>query len=32
MMGKNQSVDKDHTKWLGVPGCGPWAACCIPLA
>ena len=31
MMGKNQSVGKGHTKWLGGPGCGPWAACCIPL-
>jgi len=23
MMGKNQSVGKGHTKWLGGPGCGP---------
>jgi len=21
-MGKNQSVGKGHTKWLGGPGCG----------
>ena len=31
MMGKNQSVGKGHTKWLGGPSCGPWAACCTPL-
>jgi len=31
MMGKNQSVGKGHTKWLGGPGCGPRAACCTPL-
>ena len=24
-MGKNQSVGKGHTKWLGGPGCGPRA-------
>jgi len=23
MMGKNQSVGKGHTKWLGGPACGP---------
>jgi len=23
MMGKNQSVGKGHTKWLGGLGCGP---------
>jgi len=31
MMGKNQSVGNGRTKWLGGPGCGPWAACCTPL-
>jgi len=31
MMGKNQSVGKGHTKWLGGPGCSPRAACCTPL-
>jgi len=31
MMGKNQSVDKGHTKWLSGPGCGLRAACCTPL-
>jgi len=25
MMGKNQSVGKGHTKWLGGPDCGPRA-------
>ena len=30
-MGKNQSVGKSHTKWLGGPGCGPRVACCTPL-
>jgi len=30
MMGKNQSVGKGHTEWLGGPG-GPRAACCTPL-
>jgi len=29
---ENQSVGKGNTKWLGGPGCGPWAACCTPLA
>jgi len=31
MMGKNQSVGKRHTKWLGGPGWGSRAACCTPL-
>jgi len=31
MVGKNQSVDKAHNKWLGGPSCGPRAACCTPL-
>jgi len=31
MMGKNQSVDKGHTKWFSGPGCGLRAACCTPL-
>jgi len=31
MVGKNQSVGKGHTKWLGGPGCGPRAAYCTPL-
>jgi len=31
MMGKNQSVGKGHTKWLGGSGCGPRAACCTSL-
>jgi len=30
-MGKNQSVGKGQTKWLGGPGCGPQAACCTHL-
>jgi len=30
-MGKNQSVGKGHTKWLGGAGCGPRAACCTSL-
>jgi len=29
MTGKNQSVGKGLTKWLGGPGCRPRAACCI---
>jgi len=31
MMGKNQSVGKGNTKWLGGPCCGQRAACCAPL-
>jgi len=31
MMGKNQSVGKGQTKWLGGPSCGPRATCCSSL-
>ena len=31
-MGKNESVDEGHTKWLDEPGSGPRATCCTPLA